>query len=233
MILDSLRKELKVNVDLEYKKGAENFFKEPILVYGVRTPVFRKIARKYFKEVKELSKKEIFNLINELYKTNYHEEFIIGTQWLYAIKEQFEAKDFNQFEKWLSNYVNNWAKCDDYCTHPFGYLITKFPELIPKIYNWTKSNNRWMRRASAVILIHPVARKQCLQEVFKAAKILLLDNDDLVQKGYGWSLKVAADSYQKEVFDFVMKHKHNMPRTALRYAIEKMPKDLKQKAMQR
>jgi len=58
-----------------------------------------------------------------------------------------------------------------------------------------------------------------------------LDEDDLVQKGYGWMLKVAADAWQKDVFEYVMKNKKEMPRTALRYAIEKMPKNLKQKAM--
>ncbi len=62
---------------------------------------------------------------------------------------------------------------------------------------------------------------------------MLLDNDDLVQKGYGWMLKAASESHQKEVFDYVMKNKARMPRTALRYAIEKMPKDLKVKAMEK
>jgi 3-methyladenine DNA glycosylase AlkD len=59
------------------------------------------------------------------------------------------------------------------------------------------------------------------------------DPEDLVQKGYGWMLKVTADTRRKEVFDFVMKHKAVMPRTALRYAIEKMPNNLKIKAMEK
>lgn len=61
---------------------------------------------------------------------------------------------------------------------------------------------------------------------------MLLDKDDLVQKGYGWMLKAASEAHQKEVFGYVMKNKGNMPRTALRYAIEKMPKELRAKAMQ-
>ena len=55
--------------------------------------------------------------------------------------------------------------------------------------------------------------------------------DDLVQKGYGWMLKAASEAHCNEVFDFVMKNKDIMPRTALRYAIEKMPKELKAMAM--
>jgi 3-methyladenine DNA glycosylase AlkD len=62
---------------------------------------------------------------------------------------------------------------------------------------------------------------------------LLLDKDDLVQKGYGWLLKVASHLHQKEVFDYVMKNKEHMPRTALRYAIEKMPQSLRREAMKR
>jgi 3-methyladenine DNA glycosylase AlkD len=55
----------------------------------------------------------------------------------------------------------------------------------------------------------------------------------MVQKGYGWMLKEASKPHQKEVFDFVMMHKSVMPRTALRYAIEKMPPELKVRAMEK
>jgi 3-methyladenine DNA glycosylase AlkD len=55
----------------------------------------------------------------------------------------------------------------------------------------------------------------------------------MVQKGYGWMLKAASQSHQKEVFDYVMKYKAIMPRTALRYAIEKMPAQLKAEAMKK
>jgi 3-methyladenine DNA glycosylase AlkD len=65
------------------------------------------------------------------------------------------------------------------------------------------------------------------------ADILLHDQDDMVQKGYGWMLKEASRTHQKEVFEYVLKHKDNMPRTALRYAIEKMPAELKNEAMKK
>jgi len=55
----------------------------------------------------------------------------------------------------------------------------------------------------------------------------------MVQKGYGWMLKEASKHHQKQVFDLVMKHKSTMPRTALRYAIELMPKSLKKRAMRK
>jgi len=79
----------------------------------------------------------------------------------------------------------------------------------------------------------PAKKGQFLKDVFEISDLLLLDEDDLVQKGYGWLLKVASHLHQKEVFDYVMKNKENMPRTALRYAIEKMPQSLRKEAMKR
>ena len=231
MILNKIRKELKDNIDLKYKEGSINFFKEKIKIYGVRSKIVRNISNKYFKEIKQLDKKEILDLCEELLKTNYNEEETIAFSWCYKIKETYEKEDFKIFESWIKRYLTNWAMIDDFCTHSVGYLVMKHPKLINELKKWTKSDNRWVRRASAVTLIHSVGRKKNLKESFIISDMLLLDKDDLVQKGYGWLLKVASHFYQKEVFDYVMKNKNNMPRTALRYAIEKMPKELKLMAM--
>jgi 3-methyladenine DNA glycosylase AlkD len=72
-----------------------------------------------------------------------------------------------------------------------------------------------------------------LRDIFEIAGILLLDKDDMAQKGYGWMLKAASKAYQKEVFNYVVSKKAIMPRTALRYAIEKMPQELKAEAMRK
>jgi 3-methyladenine DNA glycosylase AlkD len=88
-----------------------------------------------------------------------------------------------------------------------------------------------MRRASAVCLIYSCRRGEQLRDVFQVTDTLLTDKEDLVQKGYGWMLKEAADSNRDKVFAYVMKRKDVMPRTALRYAIEKMPPAMKKRAM--
>ena len=72
-----------------------------------------------------------------------------------------------------------------------------------------------------------------LKDIFEIADILFQDNDDLVQKGYGWMLKEASRMHQAEVFEYVMRNKATMPRTALRYAIEKMPEELRRLAMKK
>ena len=109
----------------------------------------------------------------------------------------------------------------------------KYPTFIEELKEWTQSKNRWLRRAAAVSLIVPARNGHFLKEIFEITDRLLLDEDDLVQKGYGWLLKVTSHLHQKKVFDYVMKNKENMPRTALRYAIEKMPQSLRLEAMKR
>jgi 3-methyladenine DNA glycosylase AlkD len=82
-----------------------------------------------------------------------------------------------------------------------------------------------------VTLIIPAKQGKFLNDIFEIADRLLQDKDDLVQKGYGWMLKEASRKHQKKVFNYVLRHKDTMPRTALRYAIEKMPEDLKRRAV--
>jgi len=96
---------------------------------------------------------------------------------------------------------------------------------------WTKSPNRWMRRAAAVSLIIPAKHGKFLKESLEIADILLTDSDDMVQKGYGWLLKEASRKHRTEVYDFVIRNKRSMPRTALRYAIELLPQEMKTMAM--
>lgn len=231
-VLVKIRKELKANIDQKYKEGSIRYFKEKIKVYGVRTPVLRKIANQYFESsIKGKNKKEIFNLCEEFLKSGYNEEATIAFAWAYQLKNEYQKSDFVVFERWLNKYVDNWGKCDDFCTHTFGELIFQYPELIVKVKKWVSSKNRWVRRGSAVIFILPIYKRNYLKDIFWIADKLLMDQDDLVQKGYGWMLKKASNIYQKEVFDFVVKRKDKMPRTALRYAIEKMPQSMRKKAM--
>lgn len=232
-IINNLRKELKQNSDEAVKKSGERFFKEKVKMYGMKTAVGTKIGKEHFKSVKDKSKAEIFGLCDELWQSGYMEESFIACNWSYYIHKDYEPDDFKVFEKWVKNYVSNWASCDTLCNHTVGDFITMYPEYISELKKWAKSGNRWVRRAAAVTLIIPARNGLFLDSIFEIADILLLDEDDLVQKGYGWMLKAASQAHQKEVFDYVIKNKSSMPRTALRYAIEKMPKELKAEAMKK
>jgi 3-methyladenine DNA glycosylase AlkD len=230
-IIAAIRRELEQQADEKTKSNYKHFFKEDIVYYGVSNPKAEKIAAKYFPQVKPLGKKEIFRLCEELLKSNYNEEAMIACEWLYRLHLLYEPDDFFTFEGWLKKYVNNWAKVDTFCNHSVGSLVDRYPEYLQNLKQWAKSSNRWLRRAAAVTLIIPAKQGKFLKDILEIAEILLTDSDDLVQKGYGWLLKDASVRHQSEIFDYVMKNKKIMPRTALRYAIERMPKELKQKAM--
>ncbi|MDZ7611887.1 MAG: DNA alkylation repair protein [Candidatus Moranbacteria bacterium] len=236
-IIEAIRQEIKTSAEKNFRKNSQKFHQEKIVCYEVRTPIVRKIAAKYFKQIKTLSKEENFNLSEKLLKSNFNEEATIAIQWVGKLSKHFEKKDFEIFEEWLGKYMDNWAKVDDFCLHVIQPMIEKYPELIDKVKSWSRSGNMWLRRASAVSFIATIdgfyATKQNLADIFEVAENLLQDKEDLVQKGCGWMLKAASVHHQKQVFDFVMKHKQQMPRTALRYAIEKMPDESRKQAMEK
>ncbi len=232
-IVDCVREELKTNVDQKTQSTMHNFFKEEIKAYGVKTSVVHRIAQKYWCEVEALGKGEIFALCEELLRSDYMEEAFVVSDWLPNMVDKFELDDLLTFKAWIERYVNNWAKCDSFCNHTIGDFVEKFPQTVTEIAGWAESGNLWLRRAAAVSLILPARKGNFLEEVFRISDTLLCDESDLVQKGYGWLLKEASRKHQKEVFDFIVKHRLIMPRTALRYAIELMPQELKAEAMRR
>ena len=230
-IIEKVRKELRNNVDEKTKATGQKFFKEEIKAYGVKVPIVNKISKENFKLINIKTKSEIFDYCETLWQSGFLEESFIACNWSYQLHKQYTSDDFQIFEKWINNYINNWASCDTLCNHTVGEFIEAYPDFLQKLKEMAKSDNRWVRRAAAVSLIVPARKGKFLEEIFEIADILLLDKDDLVQKGYGWMLKVCSQVHQKEVYDFVIKNKAVMPRTALRYAIEKMPNELRIKAM--
>lgn len=233
LIISKIRKELKQNSDEAAKKAGERFFREEVKMYGMKSAVATRIGKEYFGLIKDRGKSEIFGLCDELWKSGYIEESFIACNWSYYINKNYTPEDFEVFEGWVKNYLNNWASCDTLCNHTVGTFIDMYPEYIAELKNWARSDNRWVRRAAAVSLIVPAREGRFIRDIFEIADIMLHDKDDLVQKGYGWMLKSASQTHLKEVFDYVIKNRSTMPRTSLRYAIEKMPKELKAEAMKK
>ncbi len=199
----------------------------------LRRPVVRSISRDLFQEVKQLDIEEIFACCEILLDARDRNARLIAFDWAFRCSRQFDKRDFGRFELWLEQFVDGWDSCDDFCTHAFGSLIYQYPDCVAVVKRWTKADNRWMRRAAAVVLIYGVRRCALHQAAFEVSDLLLMDADDLVQKGYGWLLKEVSNLSPEPVFEYVMLNKAAMPRTALRYAIEKLDPDLRRQAMER
>jgi len=232
-VIARIRQDLAGLADEQTRTTMQRFFKESIEGYGVKTPVVSALAKKYWKEIRHREKGEIFALCEELYRSKKIEESFVVSTWAYALSDRFEMADLAVFRGWIDTYITNWASCDGFCNHALGEFFERYPACMDELRVWAGSENRWMRRAAAVSLIVPAKHGKFLPEAIGIATLLLTDNDDMVQKGYGWLLKEASRKHIREVFDFVMQNKKVMPRTALRYAIELMPKDLKVEAMKK
>lgn len=232
-LLKAIHTDLVAAGDEVFKQKSQRFFKEPVIFYGINNIKLKQINRKYLPEVKKLTKEQAFELFEIMLKNDYSEEAFLVTGWLPRFKGLFKKNDLKIFKSWIDKYLNNWAKIDTFCNHSVAYHLKKFPDDIDEIKSWTKSKNRWMRRAVAVTLILPARHGDYLKEAFEIADSLMTDEDDMVRKGYGWLLKEASRQHQREVFEYVMKNKALMPRVALRYAIEKMPPELKVEAMRK
>ncbi|WP_340062986.1 DNA alkylation repair protein [Ascidiimonas aurantiaca] len=234
-ILSDLREELIKNSDEKTKRTGHYFFKEQVQLLGVKTATVRKIAKEFFKkpDIKTKTKAEVFALCEQLWQSGYIEESFIACEWSLCFKKQYTPDDFPVFEGWVSRYVDNWASCDTLCNHTIGAFLEMYPEYLSRLKEWARSDNRWVRRAAAVSLIVPARKGLFLEDILAIADILLLDTDDLVQKGYGWMLKSASNAHSQAIFEYVMRNQQVMPRTSLRYAIEKLAPDLRKEAMKK
>jgi 3-methyladenine DNA glycosylase AlkD len=231
--VERVREELKASADEKTKQSFQRFFKERINYHGAKTATVGKIAKKYLSEIKDFEKKQIFASCEELLSSDFTEEVFLVSFWLPNLLDKLEPSDLTTFKTWIAKYINNWAKCDGFCNHTIGDLLQKYPKSIIEVKSWAKSSNRWLKRAAAVSLIVPAKKGKFLQDALEISNMLIDDKDDMVQKGYGWLLKEESRLHQDKVYAYVLKNRKTMPRTALRYAIELMPKALKSEAMKK
>jgi 3-methyladenine DNA glycosylase AlkD len=130
--------------------------------------------------------------------------------------------EFKLFERWIDRYVRNWAHCDGVASWLVAAAIANEPALIPQLFVWTRSPNRWKRRAAAVSLIQEAKQGRNSAAIFEVAGLLVEDPDDMVQKGVGWLLKETYPKKPKELMEFLESWRGRAPRLVLRLAAEKM-----------
>lgn len=231
-VIRSLKQEIARQDRTENRVNYQQFFKEQLAKpEGLRGPILRHISSLVYGEINGCTTAEILELCDQVLESGLRYRRFFAFDWTTRQKRHSQPSEFKRFERWLKRHVDNWGACDSLCCGPLGLLLAQFPDLAAKTHPWRKSKNRWVRRAAAVSLIVPVRQGLLRDEVFGAADALLMDQDDMVQKGYGWMLKEATKRFPDEVFAYVMKRKGKMPRTAFRYAIEKMPEKRRKQAM--
>ncbi|NPE30027.1 DNA alkylation repair protein [Methanococcoides sp. SA1] len=230
--IENIQKGLEANIDQDYRNTIRDHFQMNVDSFlGVRMPIVRQIAIREFDKTKKIN--EILSLCEEFLNTGIYEHKIIAFLWAQRCKKDFLPEHFDTFCRWLSEYVNDWSDCDTLCSNVLGEFLFIYPEFAAKMEKWADSKNKWVRRGAAVSLIFGLRRDTFLKIAFNVADKLLDDREDIVLKASGWMLKEASRSFQKEVFEYLMENKAVMPRTTLRYAVEKMPEKMRAEIMKR
>lgn len=198
----------------------------------VVTGDIRKLSARLYKEVKDKSIGNVLSLCEELLEQHSWGLGVIAFDWAYRVKAQYTEDTYDVFYSWLKKYVRGWGDCDDFCTHAFGELLRRYKSLFSKVKSWTKDDDFWVRRASAVILIPSILQNDYEGlEPFVISDSLMSDRHDLVQKGYGWMLKSLSQMDADAVKEYLIANHEQMPRTAYRYALEKYDKETRKQLM--
>jgi len=228
MSLSDLRKEIKSKYRAERAEHSKRFFKtgkgeygEGDIFYGLNTPEMRSLVQKYRNSI---SPQDIQILLN----SEVHEERMIG---LLILVKKYEKNTIARkliFDFYLKNTknINNWDLVDVTAPNIVGsYLLDKDRKILHEL---AKSNNLWEKRI-AIISTLSFIRKNDFQDTLIISEILLNDKHDLIHKAVGWMLREVGKRNQEIEEIFLKKHHKTMPRTTLRYAIERFPENLRKR----
>lgn len=196
-------------------KTGKGDYGEGDLFLGIRVPVLRKQVKFY----KELTLTEISRLL----KSPYHEERLLA---LFLLVQKFtqgnEQEKASVYELYLKQIkqINNWDLVDSSAYHIVGaYLEDKDRQ---PLYELLKSNSLWERRIAIMSTFHFI-RNNDFDDALKISRALLIDKQDLIHKAVGWMLREIGKRERNIEDLFLQKHYREMPRTMLRYALEKYP----------
>lgn len=224
--LNDIRKRLRTKANPIKAKILQGFFKTAKgeygygdLFLGVTVPDIRKIA--------ETSKDLSLPSIEKLLHSKIHEERLLALLTLIYIYESANNSGKHTICKfYISNrrFVNNWDLVDLSAPKIVGdYLLTRNKKAL---YRLATSENLWDKRISIISTLTFI-RKNKFSDTLRIAKILLRDDNDLIHKAVGWMLREVGNRSRSTEELFLKRHYKEMPRTMLRYAIEKFPEKLR------
>ena len=203
--------------------SAQFFFKDQnVAMHGLTAPQIERVARDVYPRVKKMSTVDRDRLCTALWDIGQYEGGALVCYVYRRFAKQCGAREFALFTRWLDRYVDNWAHTDGLSLWLLGASIANDPSLIDKLDSWTRSKNRWKRRAAAVALVYSAKRGEHTGAILRAATPLIEDEEDMVQKGVGWLLKETYPKKPAEVVRFLLARRTKTTRLVLRYAAEKM-----------
>ncbi len=227
MTADDVKKELVARVEEGKGPALQRFFKtgkgqygEGDVFIGVMVPQQREVARMF----QDLEINEVEKLLeSEVHEHRLTALFILVKRYQ-KIKNPGDKKELFDFYISHRNRINNWDLVDSSARQVVGeYLNDKDKKIL---YAFARTGNLWERRIAIISTNYFITRRN-FEDTMKIAEILMNDKEDLIHKAVGWMLREVGNVDQKVEEQFLKKHYKNMPRTMLRYAIEKFSPELK------
>jgi 3-methyladenine DNA glycosylase AlkD len=193
--------------------------------YNVGTAKTRALARHiYTANQSEWTVDDAMRFADEVMRDPYLETKSIGIEVVARYRKTFTTRLLPRWKRWLAlNLSANWATTDTICGMLIGPLLSDNPRLIAQMRSWARHRNMWVRRASAVSLIPPIRRGLALDIAYDVARMLHPDKEDLIQKAVGWMLREAGKQDEARLERYLIARGAAIPRTTLRYAIERFP----------
>ena len=221
---------LRAGADPVRAAGARRYFKNQVDFLGLTTPQLRELAAELAARVrKHWTIDEVFQFCEALLPDRYHEPRGLAILVLTRFKKELGPDAFERIRRWLErDYLDNWALVDATCPELAGHLLLLHPALQDAIREWAGSPNRWVRRASLVSWLKLTKKRELLDKIYAMAEVHFSDPDDLIQKANGWLLREAGKTDVDRLEDFLRRHGPQIPRTTLRYAIERFPGNKRQ-----
>jgi 3-methyladenine DNA glycosylase AlkD len=202
---------------------SQRFFKEAVECYGLTAPRMRALAADVHDRIKDRwSLGDALALCEILLPRKAIEAKTSAILLLLKFKKEFTPALVPHLKRWLAaDNCDNWACVDVLCPEALSWLIEKNPDLINEIKTWTDHPNRWVRRGSIVAYV-PLARHgKFLDAAYDIAGRTFPVRDDLLEKANGWMLREAGKKDPARLEAFLLRHGPAIPRTTLRYAIER------------
>jgi 3-methyladenine DNA glycosylase AlkD len=163
-------------------------------------------------------------LADDLIADPYLETKSVGIEIVARFRRYFTPALMARWKRWLSdNHSANWATTDSICGVLIGPLLVDHPELADRLRGWSKDRNMWVRRASIVGLISLIRKGNHLDIAYEIARTLHSDQEDLIQKAVGWTLREAGKVDSQRLEKYLRTEGPQIPRTTVRYAIERFP----------
>ncbi len=226
-----IRRALKDGGSPEHAAGVLWFFKEEIQSHGWYAADLRRAMRQLRGEIlRDHGLAFVAKVADQLFCGSVLEEKSAAVLLLENFDAKFNDREFRMFEAWLDR-ISSWADHDALVHYLIAPMVLAKPSRVKTVLRWAKSQDRWHRRAACVAMIRGARAKMFFPEIVRLSNLLLVDSDDMVQKGLGWLLRETAKFDAKRTVPYLMKVHGRAPRLVLRTACETLPVTLKKKVL--